>query len=238
MCVVSAARASVLPRRRQRGAWGGRLCPACRGEMGGAFVGAVAAAAEAGPQPESDVLIRNRKRVRDDLAAMAERQRRARPRSLLRPLELEFMCGPTGSGKTKAAMRLYGPISPEPAFWWRPDGTTTWLPDYKGERVVVFDEFYNEEEEEARVNLTDIKALCNSAPCTFQTKGGHASMLAEKIVFTSCTAPERWYTDPKGEWARRIKAFGTKFRCVNPAVMPVGVRFGEAGWEESADEDE
>lgn len=57
-------------------------------------------------------------------------------------------------------------------------------------------------------------------------------MLADKIVFTSCTPPESWYPDPKGEWARRIKTFGVKFRCVDPATPPSGFRFGEAGWVE------
>ncbi len=77
-----------------------------------------------------------------------------------------------------------------------------WLDGYKGEDTIMLDEFHG------GLDFLAIRALCGFAPVSFQVKGGMMQVLAKKFVFTSTRAPETWYEDALGEWARRIAEFG------------------------------
>lgn len=157
------------------------------------------------PSPADAARAANIKRVRNDMAAMLESERLIKPRVYEtgeRP-RLIFHIGPTGTGKTRACMQRY-----PTGFWWYPvnGGNSVWIDGYKGEDLIVLDEFYG------GLDFVSLRVLCGFAQCSFQVKGGIAQVLAKTFVFTSTTEPSTWYEDPRGEWARRIAEFGTFVR--------------------------
>jgi hypothetical protein len=114
---------------------------------------------------------------------------------------LEFHLGPTGSGKSRAVFEKY----PDEFYWCLAGGSAVWPNDYKGELIIVFDDYRGE------LPFPSINQLCSFMRCSFQSKGGpEVQVMAKKFVFTSTTEPELWYDDPEGEWARRIREFGVK----------------------------
>jgi hypothetical protein len=190
------------------------------GHEAAASVAAAAAAAAAGidadaagPSAPTEVDVArelNIKRVRDDEEELRE-QIRLSGKRVYAPGEkpvLEFHIGDTGAGKSRTVFALY----PD-AFFWYPSngGSSTFIDGYKGEPVIILDEFRGE------IAFNQAKVLFGFQPCTFQTKGGPTlQVLAKKFVFTSTTEPVLWYDDPLGEWARRIREFGVFVRYSAP----------------------
>lgn len=123
---------------------------------------------------------------------------------------LEFHIGPTGSGKSRAVFEKY----PD-AYNWSIDngGGSTWISNYKGEEVIILDEYRGE------LRFKALKELCGWNPYSFQSKFGDVQILAKKFVFTSTTHPNDWYPDPEGEWARRVAEFGVEYKYEGESVV-------------------
>lgn len=98
------------------------------------------------------------------------------------------LCGPTGTGKTRAAWELGTSYDNDgrvayPYMW----SGGKWFSDYAGERCVVFDEFCGQ------INWTLFLRLLDRYPMTVETKGGHAPWLARSIIITSNLRPDEWF---------------------------------------------
>ncbi len=148
----------------------------------------------------------NLRRVRDDIVALEEKRRLSLPRIFL-PGEhpvLELHFGATGTGKTRALVDLY---AAEPnSFWWYPGngGSALWLDTYAGQEICIIDDYMSQ------IPFEQFKTLVGRAPVTYQVKGkAPVQVLVKKWVFSACTDWHTWYEDPHGEWARRIREWGT-----------------------------
>lgn len=119
------------------------------------------------------------------------------------PMELIFLIGPSGTGKSSKARRDF------PDAYWGPKGK--WWDGYCGQDTVVVDEMYGH-----RMSFTELLQLCDRYPYQVETKGGVTQFLARRIVFTSNQHPQDWYDAEKTHqvsWSenplkRRIDEFG------------------------------
>lgn len=134
------------------------------------------------------------------------------------PPEVVVYCGPSGTGKSMAA------LAENPGAYWFPPGGN-WWDDYDGEHTVIVDEMYGH-----RLPFTFLLQLLDRYPLKVQTKGGFVEMTAKKFVFTTNQEPEDWYDGEKthqASWAenplnRRLTEFGRIVRTgdVHRRVRP------------------
>jgi len=136
-------------------------------------------------------------------------------------MELVFLIGPSGTGKSRWARATY------PSAYWKPKGQ--WWDGYDGEETVVVDEMYGH-----CFPYTELLQLLDRYPYAVQVKGGVLEFVSRRIIFTSNQEPRDWYSAEKthsGPWessplCRRIREFGRVVytgevhKCV--PVLPVG----------------
>lgn len=120
-------------------------------------------------------------------------------------MELVFIIGPTGTGKSRRAHEMAG----ESAYF-KPPGK--WWDNYTGEHTVVLDEFYGHS-----MPFTHLLQLCDRYPYMVEPKGYPAvQFVSKRIIFTSNQNPKDWYSSERthqGPWEqnplnRRIRQFG------------------------------
>lgn len=118
--------------------------------------------------------------------------------------------GPSGYGKTTSAWRDY-PYAFK-GCW--PTGGRWWWPNYKGQEVVIFDEF--------RENITyqDCLALFDIHPMGIENKGGNTQNVSKKIIITTIRNPKHWYgkVSDKSELQRRIREHATIYEFTGDTV--------------------
>ncbi len=104
--------------------------------------------------------------------------------------------GPTGSGKTTTAWQEY----PDAYKGVWPTGGRWWWPNYKGEKVVIFDEFRE------NISYQDALALLDIHPMSIEFKGGNTENVSSKVIITTIRDPKEWYKKvrDKSELERRI----------------------------------
>jgi len=123
------------------------------------------------------------------------------------PMELFFIIGPSGTGKSRWAKDNY------PDAYWK-DGTK-WWDDYDGQETVVWDEYYS-----YCAPFNFLLRLIDRNPLRVETKGGYCEFTSRRIIFTSNQDPSEWYNAERthqGPWAtnplhRRIREFGRVMR--------------------------
>lgn len=105
--------------------------------------------------------------------------------------------GPSGSGKTTTAWRLYP--NAYKGVW--PTGGRWWFPNYRGEKVMIFDEFRE------NISYQQMLALLDIHPMSIEYKGGNTQNVSKKIIITSIRDPKEWYkkVQDKSELQRRIR---------------------------------
>lgn len=120
--------------------------------------------------------------------------------------------GASGMGKTTSANMTF----PE-AHHQLPEtkGGRWWWPDYRGQEVVIIDEFRQKLPYQTMLKLLDIH------PMTIEYKGGNCQMVSKKIIITTIQHPSKWYpgVKDKTELERRIKENSTIFRFTGPVNM-------------------
>lgn len=141
----------------------------------------------------------------------------AQPRAW--PMELVFIIGPTGTGKSRRAHEIAGDD-----VYHKPLGK--WWDNYNGEHTVVFDEFYGHS-----YPFSQLLQLCDRYPLMVESKGGTVPFVSRRIIFTSNQDPKDWYNGERthqGPWEqnplnRRIRDFGRIIRTgiIHQAVITV-----------------
>lgn len=134
------------------------------------------------------------------------------------PMDIVIYVGPTRSGKSREAARLW----PD-AYWLSVD---KWWQDYKGEETVILDEFYG-----SVMPFKSLLKLMDRYPMQVENKGGSCQFVSRRLVFTSNQEPEFWYDRERThqmDWEHnplnaRIREFGRIIRTgvihqLRPAV--------------------
>lgn len=131
--------------------------------------------------------------IRYHRGLMAYRTLRQKP--VARP-DLTVIClwGPTGVGKSRWVTEA---VRDKDACYIQ-DDEGGWMGLYCEQDIIVFDEF------SGLFPMRSILQIVDRAPATIRSKGGHAVITANHIVFTSNIAPERWYPDVE-PWLRRLR---------------------------------
>lgn len=99
------------------------------------------------------------------------------------PTEVEYVYGPTGSGKTKYAADFYPPS--ETTYWLAPPkpGQNVWWDGYDSHDVVVIDEYYPGFFGKGHVRF--LLRLVDRYPLKVAIHGGMTEFVAKKIIFLS-----------------------------------------------------
>lgn len=118
----------------------------------------------------------------------------------VRPIPIDRVCyvlyGGTGTGKSHRAWDQF------PNAYGK-DPRTKWWNGYKGEEVVIVDEF------RGGIDIAHILRWVDKYPVQVETKGGSTVLRAKKFIFTSNLHPGDWYKEldkeTLGALERRLK---------------------------------
>ncbi len=105
----------------------------------------------------------------------------ARPK-MRGPQEVHVFWGKSGTGKTK---RVFKEIGDQP--YYLKTTTTKWWDAYKGESIVILDEF------RGKIDVTHILRWLDRYPCAVEIKGSQVPLKTTKWYITSNLSPEDWY---------------------------------------------
>lgn len=113
------------------------------------------------------------------------------------PTEALVIWGPPGTGKSRFAYEVF------PGAYWKAKGK--WWGGYRGQEVVIVDEFYG------WIKYDELCRLLDRYPLQVERKGGHINYKPKLMVFTSNKPWEEWYnlaTKPyQGDALRRRISF-------------------------------
>lgn len=105
-----------------------------------------------------------------------------------REVKTVVLWGPTGTGKTKAAMS-FG----KSKTWYKLDmsasGSTLWWDGYQGEDVLIMDDFYGWIPHGKLLNILD------RYPLRLDVKGSHVWAAWKWVIITSNKEPSSWYLE-------------------------------------------
>ncbi len=116
--------------------------------------------------------------------------------------------GKTGTGKTTSAKRQF----PEHYRGCWPTGGRWWWPKYRGQEVIILDEFRENLSYQQMLSVTDIHGM------DIEYKGGNSQNISKKIIITTSREPTEWYSgvEDKTELQRRIRENCTIFEFTGP----------------------
>jgi len=106
------------------------------------------------------------------------------PRSLPSDPEVIVLWGPTGTGKTRDALKKFFPD--EPHYVFRPSNGN-WWDHYDGEKKVILDEF------RGQMPWSDLLGLLDRNEFRAPYKGGFINIQASMFIITSPCPPTSWY---------------------------------------------
>lgn len=124
--------------------------------------------------------------------------------SKFRELDIHFLSGPTGCGKTRKAYDIHG-YSPYKIFKINCNDLDGFWNGYNGQQVVVFDEFSNQ------IKITKLLEILDGYPFMVNIKGGFVPAQFTKVYITSNLKKDEIYPNAKPEHKkaldRRINQF-------------------------------
>lgn len=98
--------------------------------------------------------------------------------------DVEIWWGVTGSGKSHKAFHDFPDAYRKtvPGKWWE---------GYRGQKVVIFEEFNPDEDKELR--LPELLKILDKYPYQVEIKGASMQLKANKFIFTTNIDPRKWY---------------------------------------------
>lgn len=101
--------------------------------------------------------------------------------------DMEALCfwGVSNSGKSFDAMEL----AEAGSSYYMKDPRTKWWDGYRGQEVVVIDEFTGD------IAINHMLRWLDKLPCLVECKGGAIPLSCKKIIITSNVDPRHWYAD-------------------------------------------
>lgn len=97
-------------------------------------------------------------------------------------VDVQWIWGPTGSGKTRYAVEYFENLDEEYYVWKKGQGK--WFNGYDGEENVIFDDL-----RPGDFDYTELLGLLDRHPYRVQFKGGVREFMAKKIIITSSMHP-------------------------------------------------
>lgn len=124
----------------------------------------------------------------------------------IKPRELVLMFGPTAVGKTTLAEEMALDYD-EDNLAYKKHGNNKWWDNYQGEKAVIVDEW-----KIGFASFEEFNALTNEGIALCETKGGHVTMQAKAMLFTSNRHPMHIFECKKNE--PRYRALARRFAKV------------------------
>lgn len=133
--------------------------------------------------------------------------KRIRTEQRVAPPNIVVIVGPSGTGKTRAALKL------APHAYWKTNGK--WWDGYDNQATVIWDEFYGHS-----YPFSELLRLLDRYPYSVEVKGGTVEFTSPTIIFTSNQEPEDWYDKERTHqmvWLenplnRRLREYGKVLR--------------------------
>lgn len=104
-----------------------------------------------------------------------------KPRDRNEPPYVEWIYGPTATGKTRSVYERHEVL-------WPSNGTLQWFDGYQGQEVVLFDDFRGH-----HCSFTLLLRYLDRYPLKVPIKGGYVEWVPKKIYITSCKHPKDCY---------------------------------------------
>jgi len=117
-------------------------------------------------------------------------------RSYLDPVEVHFIIGPTGTGKSHHLATHY----PEGGEnYWANPGKGQWFDGYQGQTTIVFDEM-----RDSWYPWAFLLKLWDHNPMRAETKGGFLQIKATRFIVTTNVHPKKWYkgVEQQRDWTK------------------------------------
>ena len=106
-----------------------------------------------------------------------------------RKLNVTVLCGKTGTGKTRAAIRN----ADDDDYYKIQGDDMKWFDGYEGEKTLIIDEY------DSSISLTKLLGILDGYILRLPIKGGHTYALWENVIITSNIHPDNWHPNAKEE---------------------------------------
>jgi hypothetical protein len=132
----------------------------------------------------------------------AELLKRVEPSRGLRKVEVIWLWGPPGTGKTRTAWEYCKRLN-EFEDPWMSSRSLKWWDGYEGQREIIIDDFRAD-----FCTYHELLRILDIYPFRVEVKGGSRLLMAELIIITSCFPPDKVYNTREdiGQLLRRISA--------------------------------
>lgn len=121
---------------------------------------------------------------------------------------LYYLCGAAGCGKSYVTREMVETEFKNDAYWCA-EHVNGWFDGYRGEKVIVFDDFTG------KYPLNDMLKLLDYGPLRINVKGGYVTVKADTFIFTSNFPVEQQYQHDPHQHAWLSRLSGERYSNTN-----------------------
>lgn len=111
------------------------------------------------------------------------------PATIRRHVEIHVLFGDAGTGKTHTCWEKVEAMGLSVGDVYIKQGSTKWWCGYRGQKVVIMDDFMG------KLDLGDLKTWTDIWPAAAEEKGGRVTLVFDTMYITSNRHPRLWYPD-------------------------------------------